>query len=63
VRDRIGPAAGRYRQDHPTWGYRRIWRQAAIDGIDLGSPSSVARALRDLDRIRGSGATEVDSRR
>ena len=43
--DRIEPTVAKYAAQWPAWGYRKIGAIAAADGHDVGSPSSVKRAM------------------
>ena len=45
VVDRIEPTVAKYAADWPAWGYRKICAIAAADGHQVGSPSSVKRAM------------------
>lgn len=45
VVDRIEPDVAKYAEEWPAWGYRKIAAIAAADGFDVGSPSSVKRAM------------------
>ncbi|MCY3584296.1 MAG: integrase core domain-containing protein [Acidimicrobiaceae bacterium] len=45
VVDRIEPVVAKYAQDWPAWGHRKIAAIARIDGHDIGSMSSVKRAM------------------
>ena len=45
VVDRIEPDVAKYAVDWPAWGYRKIRAIAAVDGHDVGSASSVRRAM------------------
>ena len=45
VVDRIEPAVAKLAADWPAWGHRKIWAMGRYDGWDLGSPSSVHRAM------------------
>ena len=45
VVDRIEPDVAKYAEAWPAWGYRKIAAMAAADGCDVGSPSSVKRAM------------------
>ena len=45
VVDRIEPTVAKYAAEWPAWGYRKIGAIAATDGYDVGSPSSVKRAM------------------
>lgn len=50
VVDRIEPTVAKYAGDWPAWGHRKVWAIARADGHDVGSQSSVKRAMgrRDL---------------
>ena len=43
--DRIESAVEILAADWPAWGHRKIWAMGRYDGWDLGSPSSVHRAM------------------
>ena len=45
VVDRIEPAVEKLAAGWPAWGHRNIWAMGRYDGWDLGSPSSVHRAM------------------
>ena len=45
VVDRIEPLVGKYAGDWDAWGHRKIWALARHDGHDVGSVSSVGRAM------------------
>lgn len=45
VVDRIEPVVAKYAGDWDAWGHRRIWALARHDGHDVGSASSVCRAM------------------
>ena len=45
VVDRIEPDVAKYAAEWPAWGYRKIAAIAAADGHDVGSPTSVKRAM------------------
>jgi transposase InsO family protein len=45
VVDRIEPDVAKLAREWPAWGHRKIWAMGAYDGLDLGSASSVARAM------------------
>ena len=45
VVDRIEPAAAKLAQQYPAWGHRKIWAMGFYEGWDLGSQSSVRRAM------------------
>ena len=45
VVDRIEPTVAKYAAQWPTWGHRKIGAIAAADGHQVGSPSSVKRAM------------------
>ena len=45
VVDRIEPTVAKYAAQWPAWGYRKISAIAATDGHQVGSPSSVKRAM------------------
>jgi putative transposase len=50
VVDRIEPQVAKLAGEWPAWGHRKIWAMGRYDGYQLGSQSSVARAMgrRDL---------------
>jgi putative transposase len=43
--DRIEPLVAKYAGDWDAWGHRKIWALAHHDGVDVGSVSSVRRAM------------------
>jgi transposase InsO family protein len=45
VVDRIEPVVAKYAGDWDAWGHRKIWALACHDGVDVGSASSVGRAM------------------
>ena len=45
VVDRIEPVVAKYAQEWPAWGHRKIAAIVRIDGNDIGSVSSVKRAM------------------
>ena len=45
VVDRIEPDVAKYAAEWPAWGYRKIAAIAAAKACDMGSPSSVKRAM------------------
>jgi len=45
VVDRIEPLVAKYAGDWDAWGHRKIWALARHDGHDVGSASSVGRAM------------------
>jgi putative transposase len=45
VVDRIEPLVAKYAGDWDAWGHRKIWALARHDGYDVGSASSVRRAM------------------
>ena len=45
VVDHIEPTVAKYAAEWPAWGYRKIGAIAATDGHQVGSPSSVKRAM------------------
>ena len=45
VVDRIEPLVAKYAETWEAWGHRKIWAIARADGHDVGSQSSVKRAL------------------
>ncbi len=52
VVDRIEPDVAKYAEAWPAWGYRKIAAIAAADGYDVGSPSSVKRAMARRDLLQ-----------
>ena len=52
VVDRIEPVIAKYAQDWPAWGHRKVRAIAAIDGHDVGSESSVKRAMARRDLLQ-----------
>ena len=52
VVDRIEPDVAKYAAQWPAWGYRKIAAIAAADGCDVGSPSSVKRAMARRDLLQ-----------
>ena len=45
VVDRIEPDVAKLAAEWPAWGHRKIWAMGRHDGLDLGSASSVGRAM------------------
>jgi len=45
VVDRIEPIVAKTAEEWPAWGHRKVWAMARYDGHDVGSASSVARAI------------------
>lgn len=45
VVDRIEPAVAKYAADWDAWGHRKVWAIMTVDGHDVGSQSSVRRAM------------------
>lgn len=45
VVDRIEPDVAKLAGQWPAWGHRKIWAMGRHDGLEVGSPSSVARAM------------------
>ncbi len=45
VVDRIEPLVAKYAVDWDAWGHRKVWALARRDGHDVGSASSVRRAM------------------
>src|SRR5690554_6670771 len=43
--DRIEPLVAKYAGDWDAWGHRKIWAIMRVDGHDVGSQSSVRRAM------------------
>ena len=52
VVDRIEPTVAKYAQEWPAWGYRTIRAIAAAEGRDVGSASSVKRAMARRDLLQ-----------
>lgn len=52
VVDRIEPLVDKYAQDWPAWGHRKIRAIAAADGHQVGSESSVKRAMARRDLLQ-----------
>lgn len=52
VVDRIEPVVAKYAQQWPAWGHRKIAAIARIDGHDIGSVSSVKRAMARRDLLQ-----------
>jgi transposase InsO family protein len=52
VLDRIEPVVAKYAQDWPAWGHRKIRAIARVDGYDVGSASSVKRAMARRDLLQ-----------
>lgn len=52
VVDRIEPLVAKYAQRWDAWGHRKIWAIARIDGHDVGSQSSVRRAMARRDLLQ-----------
>lgn len=52
VVDRIEPVIAKYAQDWPAWGHRKVRAIATIDGHDVGSESSVKRAMARRDLLQ-----------
>ena len=50
--DRIEPVVAKYAEAWPEWGHRKGWALARADGHDVGSQSSVARAMRRRDLLQ-----------
>jgi putative transposase len=78
VVDRIEPLVAKYASDWDAWGHRKVWAIARADGHDVGSQSSVKRAMarrgllqplayqaerRQLARVRREAFIEPPSRR
>jgi putative transposase len=78
VVDRIEPLVAKYASDWDAWGHRKVWAIARADGHDIGSQSSVKRAMarrdllqplayqaerRQLARVRREAFLEPPSRR
>ena len=55
VVDRIEPTVVKYAAQWPAWGYRKIGAIAATDGHQVGSPSSVKRAVSLIRARAGLG--------
>jgi len=45
VVDRIKPVVAKVAEDWPAWGRRKVWAIAHYDNHDVGSPSTVVRAM------------------
>lgn len=52
VVDRIEPDVARCAEEWPGWGYRKVAAVAAADGFDVGSASSVKRAMARRGRLQ-----------
>ncbi|MEM9204021.1 MAG: integrase core domain-containing protein [Actinomycetota bacterium] len=52
VVDRIEPVVAKYAAEFPAWGHRKIRAIADIDGHDIGSESSVKRAMARRDLLQ-----------
>ena len=52
VVDRIEPDAAEHAEEWPAWGYRKIAAIAAAEGLDVGSASSVKRAMARRDLLQ-----------
>ena len=52
VVDRIEPTVAKHAAEWPAWGYRKIAAIAAAEGCDVGSPSSVKRAMARRDLLQ-----------
>ena len=52
VVDRIEPVVAKYAGDWDAWGHRKIWAIAHHDGHDVGSVSSVRRAMARRDLLQ-----------
>ena len=78
VVDRIEPLVDKLASEYPAWGHRKIWAMGFYEGWDLGSASSVRRAMarrgllqpvadqaqrRRLSQARRAAFTEPPTRR
>ena len=45
VLDRIEPEVAKLAEQYPAWGHRKVWAMGFYEGWDLGSASSVGRAM------------------
>ena len=78
VLDRIEPLVDKLASEYPAWGHRKIWAMGFYEGWDLGSASSVGRAMarrgllqpvayqaqrRRLSQARRAAFTEPPTRR
>ena len=52
VVDRIEPTVAKYAEEWDAWGHRKIWAIARADGHDVGSQSSVKRAMARRDLLQ-----------
>lgn len=52
VVDRIEPVVAKLAEEWPAWGHRKIWAMGRYDGHDLGSQSSVRRAMERRDLLQ-----------
>src|SRR5690606_28822353 len=52
VVDRIEPTVAKYAESWEAWGHRKIWAIARADGHDVGSQSSVKRAMARRDLLQ-----------
>lgn len=52
VVDRIEPLVAKYAERWDAWGHRKIWAIARADGHDVGSQSSVKRAMARRDLLQ-----------
>ncbi len=52
VVDRIEPTVAKYAESWEAWGHRKIWAIARADGWDVGSQSSVKRAMARRDLLQ-----------
>lgn len=52
VVDRIEPIVAKYAETWDAWGHRKIWAIARADGHDVGSQSSVKRAMARRDLLQ-----------
>ena len=50
--DRIEPVVAKLAGEWPAWGHRKIWAMGRYDGWDLGSQSSVRRAMARRDLLQ-----------
>ena len=55
VVDRVEPTVAKYAEQWDAWGHRKIWAIARADGHDIGSQSSVKRAMARRDLLQPVG--------
>lgn len=55
VVDRIEPTVAKYAERWDAWGHRKVWAIARADGHDVGSQSSVKRAMARRDLLQPVG--------